>query len=91
MTKLFAALLTVSILASTSAFADTLTIGSAGTAPVFANHSGNAAIVSDIGSATRAPVYALMSGEGTAVVDLGNASRAPVYAQQRAADVALSD
>jgi hypothetical protein len=80
MRKLFAATVVVSTLLSTAAFADTLTVGTASKAPVFAISSGNASLVSEVGTASRAPVFAAPRGPGQVVVAVGSASQAPVFA-----------
>jgi hypothetical protein len=68
-------------LISGAAFADALATGTANTAPVFANRSGEASLVVDAGTANRAPVFAVGSGTTGDVIEIGSASTAPVFAE----------
>ena len=67
-------------LISGAAFADALVTGTAKTAPVFGNVSGNASDVVDVGTASRAPVFAFPSGNSGDVIEIGTAKIAPVFA-----------
>jgi len=79
----------VANLASTAAVADSMTIGDAHRAPVFANASGTSALVAEVGRSNAAPVFTL-SSSGRFVAEVGNASRAPVFVQARGPDADLA-